>query len=208
MRCMAERDSSWWIHPEDVPNDMARLVDVIGARDWAIFSNARQDPDAPPPIALAISESADGRLVCTGLIIGLNEAYSTPAGAGTFGEPMEVTSRDLRAIPVAELIGRAVHNAPAHHQAAKRLALGRAPQLEAVRRAPGPKGHPDEHFQWIADEYRRALAARPKAPVAWLTEELGVDRSTITRWLQRARDKGYLGAAQPGKAGERKDETS
>ncbi len=195
---MPSRDANWWIFREEVADD---LLAAASSYDWAVFSNGRQDTDAPPPVALAIGRSADGRLICTGMLIGLNEAY--PLGNNRFGEPMEVTSRDLRGIPVAELIGKAVHAAPAHHELGARFAEARARDLAAVRRSPGPKGHPDEHFQWVADMYRRALEARPDAPVVWLTEQLDRDRSTVNRWLQRARDKGYLGEATPGRAGEK-----
>jgi hypothetical protein len=70
---------------------------------------------------------------------------------------------------------------------------------------PGPKGHDDEYFKRVAEDYRRALIARPRAPVQMLLElyEDRFSEATIRRWLQRARDKGYLGAAPPGKAGER-----
>lgn len=203
--------SSWLIHGSD-DGDLAHLAETIASNDWAVFSGEDSDPEAPPVVALRLSESSDGRKICTGLLVGLNEAYAVMDGdhqrGGYFASPAEVTSRALRAIPVAELIGRAVmdHKAPAQHSAVRDLVLGRLPDSGGVRRSPGPKGHPDEHFRMVAEMYRQALQAAPRRPVVWMTEQLNADRTTVARWIQRARDKGFLDQAQPGKAGERKDD--
>jgi hypothetical protein len=196
-----DRPWLWWNFstPDD---ELDPLVEQVRQRDWAVFEGSHLDPEQPPPVALAMAKSSDGRMICTGLIVGLNEAY--PLGNGEWGKPIEVTSRALRRIPVAELIGRAVTQDPIsdHHAPLRRKVLSRSPESMSVRRAPGPKGHPDEHFRWVADQYRKALEANPRAPMAWLDERIDVDRSTITRWVQRARDKGFLGKSTPGRAGE------
>lgn len=206
VRLMADepRPLQWWIlSPDDRDGDLRDLLAAIEKRDWAVFAGGEL-PAEVPPVALHIANSADGRKVCTALIVGLNEAY--PLGNNEFGAPTEVTSRALRAVPIAELISRAVHDerAPDHHAGFRRMVLDRMPDTSGVRRAPGPKGHPDEHFEMVAAVYRAALTAAPRRPMSWLADQFPeVDRSTVARWLQRARDKGYLGEAQPGRAGER-----
>lgn len=197
---MAEADDArWWLHGPGDP-DLDRMVTAVSERSWAVFAPQEAD-SSRPAVAMTFATSSDGRVVCTGLIVGLNEAH--PAVGRTYS-PAEVTSRALRNIPVAEMIGQAVANpgAPAHHKVYRDAAMARAPEIPRVRRSPGPKGHPDEHFRMVADLYRLALRDHPKAPIRWLTGELAADRSTVTRWVQRARDKGYLGAAVPGRAGE------
>lgn len=204
-----DRDQQWWIlSPDDSwpdkDGDLDRLVKAVEDRDWAVFAD---DPASPgtPPVALALSESTDGRKICVGMIVGLNEAYPTGDGRGSFGVTTEVTSRALRGIPVAELIGRAVRDdrAPERHSHFRNIVLARMPKSEGVRLAPGPRGHPDEHFRLLADRYREALETEPGRPMAWLAEQYPeVDRSTVARWVQRARDKGYLGDSQAGRAGE------
>jgi lipocalin len=56
----------------------------------------------------------------------------------------------------------------------------------------------------LSNKYRAALEAEPRAPTKWLAERMYVSLPTARRWIQRARDLGYLGASIPGKAGERK----
>jgi hypothetical protein len=67
---------------------------------------------------------------------------------------------------------------------------------------PGPRGHPPEHFAWVAREYRRVTRENAKAPVRQLAEEMKVSEPTVRRWVQRARDLGYLRPSIPGRAGE------
>ena len=101
---------------------------------------------------MSLEKSSDGRMVCTGLIVGL-DAY------GPDGKPTEVTSRALRGIPVAELIGRAMTEDPVsdHHAPLRRMVLARAPEARTLKRQPGPKGHPDDHYP-LGD---KAVPARP-----------------------------------------------
>jgi hypothetical protein len=208
----AERPMQWWIlSPDDEwpdgDGDLDRLRAAV-RHDWAVFAGEGNPPDVPP-VALAISTSQDGRKICTGVIVGLNEAYPTGDGAGSVGLPVEVTSRALRSIPIAELIGRAVHDdrAPERHAGFRALVESRMPTTVAAQRTPGPKGHPDEHFKQVADLYRAALKAEPRRPMTWLAARYpGVNRSTVARWVQRARDRGFLGEASAGRAGETTEE--
>ncbi|EWT05058.1 hypothetical protein N864_07625 [Intrasporangium chromatireducens Q5-1] len=197
------RPYSWWlIAPDD--DHLGPVVEAVRQHDWVVFAGEEDDPSAAPPVALTLSKTADGRMVCTGMIIGLSQAHPGHVG------PLEITSRDLRRIPVAELVGRAIYadQAPEHHAPARRRAIAGAPESLTLKRNPGPKGHPDKHFQQVAEMYRRALEESPRAPIVWLTKELHADRSTVARWLRRARDKGFLGEATPGRAGESVPESS
>lgn len=203
------RGSHWWLLHEVGSPDFENLVSVVSASDWAVFQGRDDDPDAEPPVALKLARSSDGRMICTAMIVGLNEAYPVVIdGRGGYqATPVEVTSRALRKIPVAELIGRAMRSAdaPGWGDLVKR----RVPKVRAVQRSPGPKGHPDEHFREVADAYREALLAEPRRPMAWMQRHYHADRTTIARWVKRARDMGYLGEADPGKAGDRRrDEDS
>lgn len=206
----SERDYTWWLVGGAGDPDLEHLAEAVGSSDWAVFAGRDDDPDAPPVVALKLANSADGRKICTAMIVGFNEGYPIVVrGHGGFNAPpAEVTSRALRQIPVAELIGRAVNSekAPPHHAAVRELVLGRLPSTESPKRAPGPKGHPDEHFEMVAAMYREALKAAPRRPMIWLADRLNADRTTVARWVQRARDKGFLGESQPGKAGETRSE--
>lgn len=192
------RPYSWWlIAPDD--DDLKPLVESVARSDWVAFAGDEEDPHRVPPVYLQISKAADGRKICTGLIVGMLGQ----------GGAVEVNSRTLRGIPISELIGRATHadKAPAHHSWARDWVVSRAPDVPTVKRNPGPKGHPIEHFEAVAEMYRRALVESPRAPIVWLTRELHADRSTVTRWLKRARVEGFLGEATPGKAGETPTQT-
>ena len=63
-------------------------------------------------------------------------------------------------------------------------------------------GYGDDHHRDVAAAYRQALQQAPGAPTKWIAERYHVSVPTARRWIQRARDKGYLGASTPGKAGE------
>jgi hypothetical protein len=65
----------------------------------------------------------------------------------------------------------------------------------------GRRGLRDDFFREIAKQYRRALAEGLR-PTTAIADAHGVGRSTAASWVRRAREKGFLGAAQPGRAGE------
>jgi hypothetical protein len=152
-------------------------------------------PDEPPrTILLRFGRAADGRIIVTGVFIGAEER--------------EVTARSLRQLPLAHLIAFARSGQP--RLLNWWLAQGLATSTERVVRAgpPGPKGHPREFFEQIAEQYRRALEEAPSTPVKWLAlevktrEDKPTPESTVRRWLQRCRDMGLLGPSMPGKSGE------
>jgi len=125
-------------------------------------------PGVPVPLVMQLARAEDGRLICTGLVIG-------------GGDPrVEVTTRALHAIKLGEL----------RDSLAGLLRHDRMPMVQPRR--PGPQGRPDEHYEQLARWYLdEALVLAPRSPIKWLVENHyeGTDPATIHRWLQRARDK-------------------
>lgn len=74
---------------------------------------------------------------------------------------------------------------------------------ERMRRAKRAIPVTDEQIEMVAAQYLEAVQQNEKAPVATLAKTYNVSRSTIHRWLERARkDKdGLLGPAKQGRAG-------
>lgn len=75
------------------------------------------------------------------------------------------------------------------------------------QRWPARRPRPHRHSEgWEARHhgppYRDMLVTAPRAPIKTLAEHLGVSEATVRRWVQRARDQGFLGESRPGKAGE------
>lgn len=169
----------------------------ITARDWVQIEGNERDPDAPLPVFLNLAKSSDGRTICAGMIVG----KLAPFSAG----PSEVTSRALRAIPISDLIETAISSGelPDSYGAAVRALVEGAPRVAVPKRRPGPNGLSDEYLKMVAAYYRASLEAAPGRPMQWLVEQLDRSEATVRRHVQRARDKGFLGASTPGKAGER-----
>lgn len=190
-------------------------VDLAGGReDITDFANTRQwmvleGGSLPYPVALSAGIGADGRLRCTGLVL----------GAFTEGAP-EITSASLRDIRIGELLQEIVNTGDSLESVIElsgpgdgrpfldRLAPGLLPDLPP--RLPRVRGAlPRSHFETVAAEYRRALVRNKRAPMTelrgrlaeWLGRE--IPEPTARRWVQRARDMNLLGASRPGKAGEK-----
>ena len=155
---------------------------------WCVFSGGQ----LPHPVAIRAARSPDGRLVCTGLALG---GLDGDAAASEEPEP-EITARDLRAIPLSQLLAGG----------GKELVGGllglTATDFSGLRARPGPTGHPREHFEGVAEAYRRALVESPRSPVKWVSQELHYSDATVRRWLRRCRDMGLLGESTPGRPGE------
>lgn len=60
----------------------------------------------------------------------------------------------------------------------------------------------DENLRAVAELYRRALS-EGDPPTKTVCEEFHVQRATASRWIAKARERGLLGPASPGRAGER-----
>lgn len=60
----------------------------------------------------------------------------------------------------------------------------------------------DKQLREVASHYRDALA-RSSAPTQTIADEMHVSRPTAARWIARARERGFLGPAYRGRAGEK-----
>jgi hypothetical protein len=72
-----------------------------------------------------------------------------------------------------------------------------------IKRFPPPRrgeGYPDEHYQQIAGAYRAAEAAGvPPRPFIMKTWQMS--GAEVSRWISKARDKGFLPAARKSAGG-------
>lgn len=163
--------------------------------DW-VYLTASDESGEPYDVALRLQRTEQGRVICTALVAGNVMPWS--------GQPVEVTSRSLREIPIAELLGTAMASTavPGAYGVAVSALLNALPEATFEHARPGPKGHTEEHFKKVAIFYRHALSVAPDRPLEWLAAKMGVSTSTARRHVQRARDRGMLGPAVPGKAGE------
>ncbi len=130
----------------------------------------------------------EGRFVCTGF-----EARRAPGGAA-------VTTEGLRRIPVATLVRLAAQKVAMRVEPGSGVATHEPMQFEDARQlaAAGPT---DATLQYVAFHYQLAYALGD-GPTMAVQERLGLARSTAGRWVDMARRRGFLGAAErPGKAG-------
>jgi len=149
------------------------------------------------PVMLRLGQAADGRLVCTGLVVG----HEPPAD----GEPSEITTRSLR-IPLASIvqtIARRMEDPDGDLAKLRRFVLDQTPAAGGPRVRPGRHGHPAEHYREVAAAYREALRQHPDAPTKALAAMYpNWSEATVRYWLRMARERGLLGRSERGKAGE------
>lgn len=179
-----------WTRPKN-----ATVGNLVDEHDWFLV-NERDGPDVFVRLG---RDGVSGRLVCTGLLIGDLNPFHWPHHE----QLREVNAAVLRAIRIPELLAAAIRVAdvPDEFGAMVRSLNERAPLAGRVAR-PGAAGYSDEHFAEVAKAYRAALIEAPHAPTKLLAQRLHVSLPTARRWIQRARDRGYLGPATPGRAGE------
>jgi hypothetical protein len=189
--------------PQWVPQDALFKVLEL-EHNWVAFA----DDNLPFPVLISLGRAPDGRLIATGLLIAnldIPAVYDQDAPDWFRSKPVEITTRSLRQLHMADLLNSvtALRDDPQGKALFGRL-FGLADDLPASfqRRRPGPKGLPREHFEEVAQAYRRALAEAPGAPVKTLAKQMNTSEATLRRWIQRARDMGLLGPSAPGKAGE------
>jgi hypothetical protein len=65
----------------------------------------------------------------------------------------------------------------------------------------GPSTTPEDHLREVAIAYLAAVERDPGKPIALIAEGLGRPRNTVADWVRKARQRGWLTAATPGKAG-------
>jgi hypothetical protein len=80
--------------------------------------------------------------------------------------------------------------------------MPRTAEYKAAARTPREAGRiSDDTLREVADIYRKAHAERA-APTEAVATEMSISRTSAGRWVRRARERGYLGAALPRRAGE------
>lgn len=151
-------------------------------------------------VEIRVRKSPDGRLVCTGLRAG-----------GLPEVPQEVTARGLRQIPLARIlralaledVGEKGRRWMADHLGLE-LAHAAVPTYE---RPATPQGSrlPKEHFMDVAKVYRQGLLVDPRRPDKYVASVMDVSEPTARRYVQKAREYGFLGPTSRGKAGEMMD---
>jgi hypothetical protein len=60
---------------------------------------------------------------------------------------------------------------------------------QAARNPRGPKGDDAERDRMVWDLYQQAMNVAPRAPVKWMTPQLGRSDATVRRWIGRARQR-------------------
>lgn len=180
----------------DLDEDRQRLIDFVTERRWITVTGE----ELPYPINFSVAVGENGRLVCTGLILG-----------ALAEETVAITSSSLRHVSISELLRHVTdaYDDPIFGSIFEHIVrdMSEAPPPPRVRGSLS-----DQHFEYVAAEYRQALALEPTAPMRELRRRLGlwqgreIPEPTARRWVQRARDKGLLGASHPGKAGEWNDD--
>jgi len=187
--------------------ERALLASLPGDRGKWVFGppQEREDDDGIPPLALRVGKTPDGRLICTGLLIGPIGVTEINGERFYDSEAVhEVTARTLRRVKLGELLNEITEVAGDEtlpDSAAAQRIIAAAQEGRAARR-PGPKGYPAEHFANVANAYRQALMVRPLTPIKYLAEQLGASEASIHRWLRRARDMGLLDESGPRRTAE------
>ena len=117
-----------------------------------------------------------------------------------------VTTEGLRQIPVAAFLhialeGRLMRVGPTVREGNKSTwELTWAGPIALSERAQAGGGPGDEDLRAVADVYHLAYVTGA-APTKTVMERLGLPRSTASRWIRMARERGLLGPATPRKAG-------
>lgn len=172
----------------------------------------------PMPVAMRLAKSEDGRLVCVGLKLGADAIPGLDASPS-----IEITARMLRKIPLGKIVDDLA--------ALQARRLGELEKIESrldaievehgePRTRRGPRGHAPSFWAGIAATYREALLVSPRATARYVAEHaldedgrpvyaetrheyLWQDRERVARkWIKNSREKGFLGPARPGRAGE------
>jgi hypothetical protein len=108
-----------------------------------------------------------------------------------------ITGERLRKVKVAELV---------YHGAIAITSGSVLPPSEL--RQMRPEGPTDRVLEQVARVYRISLVVGYPHPVRDVEHSFGVPRPTASRWVQLARQRGFLRPAKPGRAGERKAKTT
>jgi hypothetical protein len=143
-------------------------------------------------VELTIEVDDEGVPRCTGL-----ELRQRPGA-----EP--ITGEALRNVPVARLMREAIEAAAsADLRPSPKVVTASAASLSATARIRARGAAvTDDDLRDVAERYRAAVDRGIRSPTQTVANELGAPRSTVARWVHKARDRGFLGPAVRGRAGE------
>jgi hypothetical protein len=176
--------------------DMANETDLPPDRSFMAAVNERyaQYPSGPfqetldgpfyrvfghePRLVIQFGWSADGRLICTGVLIGWTV------------ERIQVTATAVHNIRLGAVLDELAEQV-ALDESALRVPgfVGIAPVVH-----PGPAGHSDDHYERFAQLYLEALKLSPRAHMKWLMGKYPSVKSeaTLYRWREEAEERGLL----------------
>jgi hypothetical protein len=160
-----------------------------------------------PPLALQLGLSPNGKVICTGLLVGWQLDDDDPARvplsertpvtpSALHGIGLGAILNDLSPLPDEFDLDAAVETLRRTRKTGPKnivMPLGEllASQVPVISRPhPGPKGHDNKHFKMVATEYKKALAAG--RTIKWLAHQLGCSEQTLYRWLNEAEQRGFL----------------
>jgi hypothetical protein len=177
------------------------LLDPHTVVPRAFTTTARSEPGEAPSVEVELDVAVDnyGRAHCGEVRV----------RALALADP--VTREVLRNVPLRRLIREAVNGAsmkitetlPDGAQVIEPLTPAEREALdERFGRRPR-RGSPitDDNLRGVAERYSEALK-RGDPPTQSVARELNVARSTASRWVAKARERGFLGPALKGRAGE------
>jgi hypothetical protein len=154
----------------------------------------RARTDAPLELEGEVAFSdADGRMTLTQLTF-----RQLPGGPPITGESLRIPLRGLISLVVVRTIEVTLDTEPSPLARGLEMYLLRDQQVER------PPADWDK-IKLAAALYRLAWIAGFR-PTRAVVATLGVPRSTASRWIAEARERGYLGPTEPRKAGERRKE--
>lgn len=191
----------------ELPSLRAPTIHALERDVWHLVEDSSRQR-LRMPVLVRLGER-DGKLVCTGLILGASPSHPHERARD------EITARDLRAVPLGAIVANIAsllvdRESPRFEDLESEDAVlirdlvqtAAWPVNQRPRARPGPKGWDDAHWTEVAQCYRGAVQKRQPVRAA-IQERFNVSESTARRWIERARDRGLLGDAIPGKAGER-----
>jgi hypothetical protein len=165
-------------------------VDAMASEDPAPLPHPLTGPfvrlgQHDPPVALQLGLDPEGRLICTGLLVGWQLDAIGDASKVPMSDRTELTARALRRVKLPPILS----DLGPHSVAPLPNWLH---QTIPVVRHPGPKGHSNEHYKMVAELHRTALVTQPASPMKWLAKQLGCADATAYRWLDEAAVRGFL----------------
>ena len=174
-------------------NEESKLIPLGGGlAGWSPFTWPAEE-GLPYRLELRVVHE-DGRFVVDQLTVKRREG----------GPP--VTTEGLREVPVAAFLRLAVESNVMRVGPTIRdgntspWKLTWASPLALSERAKGGGGPSDEDLRTVAALYQVAYATG-QAPTKLVMNRLDLPRSTASRWVRMARERGLLGPATPRKAG-------